>query len=118
MLWRTIFMGLVLFTLLAVQTSDSALAGDEATYIKVEVKGKLRTGLAAIGGETTGTVIETKTGALELDFGKNKELRDLAAKLNGRSAVATGTLTFRKGLAVKQRYIVTVTTLKAGDGKK
>ena len=29
---------------------------------KVEVKGKLRTGVVAIGGETTGTVIDTKEG--------------------------------------------------------
>lgn len=120
MLWRTLLMGLVLFTLLAVQESDQAIAGGDkdATYIKVEVKGKLKTGIAAIGGETTGTIIETKSGTLELDFGKNKELRELANKLDGKAAVATGTLTFRKGLAVKQRYIVAVATLTAADGKK
>lgn len=119
MLWRTLLMGLVLFTLVAVQGSDRAIAGDkDETYIKVEVKGKLKTGIMAIGGETTGTIIETKGGTLELDFGKNKELRELAAKLDGKAGVATGTLTFRKGLAVKQRYIVTVATLTAADGKK
>ena len=57
MLWRTLLMGLVLLMLVAVQTSDRALAGgdQEGGYIKVEVKGTLKTGIVAIGGETTGT---------------------------------------------------------------
>ncbi len=82
-------------------------------YIRVEVKGILRTGIVAVGGETTGTTITNKSGTLELDFGKNQELRELAGKLDGKTVVATGHLTIRKGVEVRQRAIVHVTSLKA-----
>jgi hypothetical protein len=86
-------------------------------FIKVEAKGTLKTGIMAIGGETTGTILTTPHGTLELDFGKNKELRELATKLDGKAAIAHGTLQVRKGVAVKQRLIVSVTSLKAAEGK-
>jgi hypothetical protein len=89
----------------------------EDTYIKVEVKGKLQTGIMAPGGETTGTIIRTETMTLELDFGKDKDLRLLADKLNDQTVIAIGMLTMRKGVAVKMRYIVGVTALKAADVK-
>jgi hypothetical protein len=116
-MWWRLILALAFITALCLHVSEPLRAGgtQEATYIKVEVKGKLRTGIMAIGGETTGTIIETNAGALELDFGKNKELRELAGKLDGKAAIATGTLTFRKGVAIKQRYIVSVTSLKAAD---
>jgi hypothetical protein len=79
---------------------------------KVEMTGKLRTGVVAIGGETTGIIIETKKGRFELDLGKNKELRARAAKLNGKQVTVTGTLVIRKGVEVKERRIITVKTLK------
>jgi hypothetical protein len=87
----------------------------EATYVKVEIKGLLKTGVMAIGGETTGTTITAGTMTFELDFGKNKEFRELAEKLNGKTAIAHGTLNIRKGVEVKLRSIVTVTDLKAGE---
>jgi hypothetical protein len=87
------------------------------TYIKVEVKGKLQTGIMAPGGETTGIIIRTETVTLELDFGKDKDLRMLADKLNDQMVIAAGTLTIRKGVAVKMRHIVAVTSLKAADVK-
>ncbi len=101
-------------------TLGMATAGDEPkkgadAYIKVEVKGKLQTGIVAIGGETTGTIIATPKGTLELDFGKNKELRALAEKLNGKNAVVNGTLTIRRGVEIRQRFIVAVTGLKGAD---
>ena len=83
----------------------------------VELKGKLITGVFAIGGETTGTIIETKEGRFELDFGKNKELRKLAEKLKGKQVQVAGTLTVRKGVEIKMRKIVTVKTLKAAEEK-
>jgi hypothetical protein len=94
-------------------STSTALAGDEG-YIKVEVKGVLKTGIFAIGGETTGTIITTKKGTLELDLGKDKNLRAQAEKLNGKSVVVTGNLSIRKGVEVRQRLIVSVATLKAG----
>jgi hypothetical protein len=109
-----VVLGLVVLGLAA---GASEPGGEGDGFIKVEVKGTLKTGLVAPGGETTGTIITTGHGTLELDFGKNKELREEAAKLNGKTAIATGTLQVRKGVAVKQRLIVTVTHLKAAEGK-
>jgi hypothetical protein len=88
------------------------------SYIKVEVQGTLETGIAAIGGETTGVIVKTKDGTLELDLGKDKELRAQADKLNGQAVVVTGSLSVRKGVEVAQRLIVTVGTLKPADDKK
>jgi hypothetical protein len=85
---------------------------EPATFIKVEIKGKLQSGLVAIGGETTGTIIKADTGALELDFGGDKKLEEMAKKLDGKTALATGTLTIKPGLAVKMRMILRVKTIK------
>ena len=112
---RSLLSLVVLVCLLAVP----ALAADKEKKgaKKVEVKGTLRTGIVAIGGETTGTVIDTKEGRYELELGKNKELRDKAERLNGKPVVVAGTLEIRKGLAVKERKIITVASLKAADEK-
>ncbi len=83
----------------------------EAEAKKVEFTGKLKTGIMAIGGETTGTIIETKDGKYELQLGKNAELRAKADKLNGKQVTVTGTLVVRPGVEVKERKIVTVATL-------
>jgi hypothetical protein len=113
-------MVVVLAAVFALQAGSPATAGGKLGgegYIKVEVKGTVKTGIMAIGGETTGTIIVTPSGTLELDFGKNKELHETAQKLNNKSAVARGTLTVRKGVAIKQRLIVTVKSLAAAGGK-
>ena len=75
---------------------------------KVELTGKLRTGIVAVGAETTGAVLETKKGKFELDFGKDKELRQKAEDLNGKAVKVAGTLEIRKGVEVKERKIVKV----------
>lgn len=87
---------------------------DEATKAaaKVELKGKLRTGIVALGGETTGTIIETRDGTFELDFGKDKDLRQQADKLDGKTVQVEGSLTVRKGVDVKERKIVAVRKLE------
>ena len=100
-----------LATLLPLRAADRAK--DKEPAKKMEWKGTLRTGVVAIGGETTGVVLDTKGGKFELDLGKNKELRDRAAKLNGKPVTVTGTLTVRKGVEVKERRIIRVTELKA-----
>jgi hypothetical protein len=89
------------------------------SFIKIKAKGTLRTGLVAIGGETTGTTLTTKDGTLELDFGSNKKLRDLAAKLDKKRVKVTGTLALRKGVEnPKTRLIVRVSQLKAAEDKE
>ena len=57
--------------------TDEAPVGEDS--ITVTIIGTLRTGIFAIGGETTGTTITAKGIAWELDFGENKEVQ-LAAK--------------------------------------
>jgi hypothetical protein len=121
MLWRIGVVGLVLAAVVALLSEGQATAGGKpgaaGGFIKVEAKGLLKTGIMAPGGETTGTILETGSGTLELDFGKNMELREAAKKLNGKTALASGTLTVRKGVTVRLRLIVTVKSLK-GVGTK
>ena len=90
--------------------------------IAVTVLGTLRTGLVAIGGETTGTTITAKGITWELDFGKNKALRSAAQKLHASKVRVKGTRARRKGVEIKERWIVTVSHLQpaneAGAGGK
>jgi hypothetical protein len=109
--------GLALGLTVPVRAADKDAPKVEESYIKVEVKGTLQTGIAAIGGETTGVLIKTKDGTLELDL-KDKDLRADAEKLNGKPVLVSGTLAVRKGVEVGQRLIVTVTSLKAADAKE
>lgn len=87
----------------------------KAGYIKVEARGVLKTGIVAIGGETTGTILTTPSGVLELDLAKKRDLQALAEKLDGKDVIVTGNLTIRKGVEIRQRLIVTVTGLKAAE---
>ena len=73
--------------------------------------GTLRTGIVAIGGETTGTTLTTKDGTRELEFGNNQKLRSLAGKLNGKQVLVSGLHQSRKGVEIKRREIITVKTL-------
>ncbi|MBI4584487.1 MAG: hypothetical protein HY717_10740 [Planctomycetes bacterium] len=90
----------------------------EERYIKVEIRGILRHGLVAIGGETTGTQITAKEVTWELELGKRKDFIELAKKLDGKIARVTGALEVKKGVEIPQRWIVTVASLKAGDDKE
>jgi len=85
------------------------------SYIKVEIRGRLRTGLVAIGGETTGTQVRTSDGTVELDFQGNKDLLDRARQLNGKDVVVTGSLTVKPGVEIRQRLIVKVVTLRSAN---
>ena len=80
--------------------------------ISVIVVGTLRTGIVAIGGETTGTTITSNGVTWELDFGKNTELRKTVENLNGKKVTVGGTLERRAGVEIKERRIVTVSELQ------
>jgi hypothetical protein len=84
--------------------------------IDVSVVGTLRTGIFAIGGESTGTTITAKGITWELDFGKNSALREAAEKFSGKMVDVQGSLERREGVEIKERWIVTVTGLKAAVG--
>lgn len=93
----------------------SAAVAEES--ITVTVVGTLKTGVIAIGGETTGVTITAREVTWELNFGKNDELRKAADKWNGQQVTVTGSLERRAGVEVKQRWIVTVTSLKGPEGE-
>jgi len=97
----------------AQKKSDKPKVPDE--YIRVEVRGKLQHGIMAIGGETTGTEIVVRDIKWELDLGRDKKLPRLAEQLSGKTVVVTGLLDRRKGVEIKERWIVTVESLKAAD---
>jgi hypothetical protein len=105
----------LLVTSIAAWAAGPALAADtdEAKdYIRVEIRGRLQTGIAAIGGETTGTTISASGATWELDLGDERKLRALAEANNGKTVVVTGKLSVRRGVEVRQRTIVTVESLK------
>lgn len=100
-----------------VSVNDVSIEGGESVdeHIRVEVKGTLRGGIFAIGGETTGTVINAKGASWELDFGEDLDLQAAANKLNNKKVVVTGTLSVRSGVEIRQRWIVAVKSLKAAE---
>jgi len=72
-------------------------------------EGTLKHPVYAIGGETTGTVVETKKdGVFELDLGKNKTLLKQIDSLKGKEVKVTGILRVVKGLEIPERRLVTV----------
>ena len=84
--------------------------------IQVTVVGTLRWGIVAIGGESTGSTITSQGITWELEFGKNQLRRSAAAKLDGREATVQGSLERRRGVEIRERWIVTVTGLRAAGG--
>ena len=80
-------------------------------YIDVTVIGTLKTGVMAIGAETTGATITSGVVTWELDLQDNQ--REVAGKLNGRKAIVSGRLRNEGGVEVKNRFIVKVRSIKA-----
>ena len=115
---KTVLAFLLTF-LLASVTAHGQKKPDGEKSIAVKVVGKLRTGVVGIGGETTGITITANRVTWELDLGKNADLRTAAEKLDGKMVIVEGTLERRAAVERKERWIVTVRTLKeAGKGTK
>jgi len=95
--------------------SETDTAADEPKpereYIQVEVRGRLRHGIAAIGGETTGTIITAKGATWELDLRGKPQFTKLAEQLDGKMVVVAGSLEVRAGVEIPKRWIVTVERL-------
>jgi hypothetical protein len=102
---------LIALPLLAATGFAQGKADDEGS-VQVTITGTLRTGVLAVGGETTGTTVTAKKIRFELEFGKNQALREAAEKLDGKKVVVQGSLERRTGVEVRQRLIVTVTRLQ------
>jgi len=81
-------------------------------FVKVFIRGKLKTGIVAIGGETTGTIITSGNITWELNLGDDERLRQQAEEWNEKPVMVTGMLTRKKGVEIKERWIVDVAGLK------
>ncbi len=81
-------------------------------YVRVEMRGKLATGLMAIGGETTGTTITADGIVFELDLADDPQLAAAAEGADGKLAKVRGRLERRAGVEVKERWILKVSALE------
>ena len=72
--------------------------------------GKLRTGVVAAGGETTGTVLTTDKGTFEIQPATDA-VRAQLKKLDGQRVTVHGTLATRPGVEVRERRIITATSV-------
>jgi hypothetical protein len=86
----------------------------KGTWAKdTEYTGALKTGVVAIGGETTGIVITVGDKTYDLDLHADKTLTQASTTLAGKQVTVTGYLTIKKGVEIKERQIIVVSTLKA-----
>lgn len=99
--------------------NDAALRGQPvpekrpgAEYVRVEIKGTLRSGIMAIGGEHTGSQISAGGIVWEVDLSKSPELRKAAEQNDGSTVVLSGVLQQVKGVEIATRMIVRVETLQ------
>ncbi|MEC8473852.1 MAG: hypothetical protein VXZ38_04305 [Planctomycetota bacterium] len=86
----------------------------EGKAVEVRVRGILRNGMLAIGGETTGTTIRFGKTTWELELQNRETLSSAAAKLNGKLVVVSGLVRTEKGIEVAMRTILTVESLASG----
>jgi hypothetical protein len=90
------------------------IAYAQAQANQLVLTGTLQTGIMAPGAETTGVTLTVSNSSYELDLPTN-ELKKLAQTLSGKQATVKGTLTLKQGVEVKQRRIITVTSLEAAN---
>ena len=115
----TSILALVLFAQVSrTRAGEEPPKPEKADSNAIEFTGKLRTGIVAIGGETTGTTISANGKSYELDFRQDSKLRALARTLNGKDVVVRGTLQQKEGVEVRQRRIIMVVELRAADAKQ
>ena len=81
--------------------------------IRLEITGKLKAGMMAIGGETTGAlVIADGDGiAFEVDTSTDEEVAKRARGLNGRRVTLTATPQIRLGIERRHRLVLLVTSI-------
>jgi hypothetical protein len=88
-----------------VASLESAAAGC-AEAIDVKMRGVLKTGVMAIGAETTGVTITAGGATWELELDERQS--ETAASLAGKPVTVEGSLRYRRGVEVKRRAIVKV----------
>lgn len=93
-------------------TIDAAAAnGREEEYVAVTVAGTLRTGVMAIGAETTGVTITA--GGATWDLEVERRLRETVNRLNGATAIVSGHLRRAGGVEVPGRLVIKVVTVRS-----
>lgn len=85
--------------------------------VRVAIQGRLETGIVAIGGETTGTVVRANDMSFELAFDEPVLSRQ-AERLSGRPVLVTGTLTAKEGVEIGRRWIIEVDWIGAADDRR
>lgn len=109
MLTLLVVLGMVVAVQARPDDTEPKKGKDAESYLKVEAKGKLQTGIVAIGGETTGSLITTPGGTFEVELPRGTD----ADKLNGKTVILTGTIYQRKGVEIRGvRTIIKVEKLK------
>jgi hypothetical protein len=78
----------------------------------VRVVGRLKTGVMAIGGESTGTTITSRGVTWELELGNDEARQQLARSLDGQLVRVRGSLRRVDGVERGPRWIVAVERLK------
>ncbi|QOV88475.1 hypothetical protein [Humisphaera borealis] len=84
---------------------------DDGGSIEVEMVGVIRTGVMAIGGESTGTTIAALGFTWELDLGADENNLKFAKQWDGKEVVVKGTVTVKQGVERGRRVIVVVKKL-------
>jgi hypothetical protein len=82
--------------------------GQTQEYVRLEICGTLTTGIAAIGGETTGTLVGAKGISWELDLGSQTGLQAKADALAGQLVVVKGSLEPRGGVELRRMRLIVV----------
>jgi len=93
----------------AKQQTKSAPAAAAGSSVIGEWTGKVLTGIVAIGGETTGIVLETAQGRLELQCDATQ--RATIESLKGQQVTIRGKLDTREGIEIPVRKIITVSEI-------
>lgn len=95
-----------------VSVNGNALVGNAPlNQVKVDMTGRLETGIVAIGGETTGNRITAGNISFELQL--TADQKRIARTLNGKRVRVTGVLAKVAGVEINERWIVNVTSLGA-----
>jgi trans-2-enoyl-CoA reductase len=86
-------------------------AAEHDERIDVTVRGIVKSGVMAIGAETTGVTITANGVTWDLEL-QGKQA-NTAAELDGRMAVVAGQLARKRGVERAERYVVKVKSIKA-----
>lgn len=104
---RSLKLPLAVLGVVLVGSLTSASADPAST-----VAGTVHTGIAAIGGETTGVMIQEDDGTwLELDAHGDATLAGQLDHLDGKHAHVRGQIVVRHGVEIQERHILVVSKI-------